>query len=374
MKKMESRLTISNLPAPSIVPHLINKPEVLEAHLQQLQDNQTLESHTSKIIKIFGGIDQITTDYLSSNDIQLTQLQLQHIQQILCNHDTITVTIGNDSKLPSPHFEGAKSLPSTSNAPKIGKTVSKFQESNTKTWRYKLSKSNTYIHYLFSNNIANKIISVLYNIYLIFLLLIVGIVWVIWGSLESAPWNLAYYLYKLILFSILVVHLTFVALTINKEILRKAVRHFLFWYKLIACVQQALCVWWLRYFALRDRSAGAVEISGDASAQLCTFITVFIFSAFDGYQISRRTKIWLGIGLSIIFTLLAVNATFFVDAKMKEKATIHLADWFSVSVVSVRASSLRILSIFLWKQTILTMIKKNQCINIRHSPYIEWVD
>ena len=243
--QMESILVIANRPTSSIVPHLITKRELLEEHSQKLQDNHTLESHTSKIIETFGGIDQIMTDYLSSNDIQLTQVQLQNIQQILWNN-AITVTIEDKSKLPSPHYECGESLPSTSNAPKIGRTVSKFHESNTKTWRYRFSKSNTYIHQLFSDDIARNIISVLYNKYFVFLNIIIGIIWVIWAVVEHGKWSAVYDLYKFIFFSFNALYLTLIALTINKQLLRKSVRHFLFWFKLIvgnlSVVVEILCV------------------------------------------------------------------------------------------------------------------------------------
>ena len=354
---LPTTLAITNDAELSEPPHL-TKHRILEKHLAQLHDNHILQSHTLQIIEIFGGIDQIITNYLSSNDIQLTQTQLLNIQQILSNES-----------IPSKN-----GVNSTSNTPKIVRTVSKFQESNTKAWRYKFSKSNTYIHQLFSNDTAKKIISLLYNKFLLSLNVIGGLIWVIWAWLEYGQWSLTYDLYKLIFFSVLALYGTFFALTINKGLLRKSVHHFLFWFKLIVCVQGTICVIWLRYLAFMHGKVRVLQIWSDVIGRFCTFILVFILSAIDGYQLSRKAKIYCCSGISITFTILAFINTFLVDQEMNERATIHLVGWFSFSIFSISASSWRVLSIFLWKQTILLMIKKNECVNIRHSPYIEWID
>ena len=71
--------------------NVITKSDLLQTHQHQLQNDTSLDLHTSQIIKLFGGIDQIMTDYLS-NHIQLSQSQLHKIQQILDQVQSTQVT------------------------------------------------------------------------------------------------------------------------------------------------------------------------------------------------------------------------------------------------------------------------------------------
>ena len=70
-----------------------------------------------------GGIDQIMTDYLSSKDLQLSQSQLDQIQQIFdCKQQTF-----------NPPSIDINNTASTSN---------NLSEINKKTWIYTCSKTN----------------------------------------------------------------------------------------------------------------------------------------------------------------------------------------------------------------------------------------
>ena len=81
--------------------------------------------------------------------------------------------------------------------------------------------------------------------------------------------------------------------------------------------------------------------------------------------------IWLSIGLSVG----ALYYTFvYVHEFNNEKATVNLFGNVGFFLPSIQASALRILALFIWKQTILTIIRKDECINIRFAPYIEWID
>lgn len=46
----------------------------------------------------------------------------------------------------------------------------------------------------------------------------------------------------------------------------------------------------------------------------------------------------------------------------------------SISCMSMVGSSHQIISIFLWKQSILSWMKKGRCILIKYSPHIKWIE
>ena len=98
-----------------------------------------------------------------------------------------------------------------------------------------------------------------------------------------------------------------------------------------------------------------------------------MFSAIDGFQLSRKLKIFIGFAISVALTGYAFYVTFFMDDEVISTSTIHFNSWLSLSVASLYSSSARVLCIFLWKQNILLLIKKGKCINIRYSPYIKWL-
>ena len=52
---------------------------------------------------------------------------------------------------------------------------------------------------------------------------------------------------------------------------------------------------------------------------------------------------------------------YFVEEEIILISTIHFNSWLKLSIGSIYASSTRILCIFLWKQTILLLIKKVMC-------------
>lgn len=105
---------------------------------------------------------------------------------------------------------------------------------------------------------------------------------------------------------------------------------------------------------------------------LLSILLITIFSSLDGYSASRGFKFTLGLLMSLLFTIIAIHSSF--TYQKEDSSIIHIGKHLFFSLRSMQASGLRVLSIFLWKQTILTIIKKDKCINIRHSPFIKWID
>ena len=342
--QLAEHIQISTVPS-------ITKSSLLEFHKQRLQNAHTLQSQTSAIISTLGGIDSILTDYLSSNDIELTQSQLQSIHEIL-----------------------DEPVQQSSNDTTISKSPTEMMESDRKSWLYTCSKSNTYLnHYLKQNlDLAAKLKSFAYNKFVITANIIGLFIWLIWGNIEHGKWSTGYLVFRLILFIYLVCHGAVFMLTLNRKIMKKSLRQFVFWFKLYTCFQAAASWLWIRYISVKDRNFGPLEILGDIFGQLAAFMIIAEYAAVDGFQISRKAQIWIGVFISVIWTIDATVATFVID--QDKEAMLHFADGIAVNLIDLRTSSLRVLSIFLWGQVVATMRKSDRCINIKHSPYIEWID
>ena len=148
--------------------------------------------------------------------------------------------------------------------------------------------------------------------------------------------------------------------------------HFVFWLKIITAVVSSICGLLLRLYFVIDIKITPITIIDDTLQNLqCTLLTVG-FSAIDCFQLSRKSKILIGLSICIGWTVYAIDATLLKE-DMITSSTIHFSSWLKLSIGSIVASTSRVLCIFLWKQTFLLLIKKDRCINIRYSPYIKWV-
>ena len=183
--------------------------------------------------------------------------------------------------------------------------------------------------------------------------------------------NYVYYLGKLIIFCYLFIYTILVSLCINKTIFISSIKHFVFWFKTVASIELAVSYFILRYIMIKDREATCINIFGDIFSQLTAVLSIINFSAIDGHQMRKCIKIACVITFSILYTSYAVNASLLYD--QYERSMVVLGP-FQVSIASLNAGAFRALSIFLWKQTILMMLKGDRCVNIRHSPKIKWVE
>ncbi len=223
----------------------VHKSALLNIHSQQLQNNESNIYNTTKLIGIFDGIDQILTDYLTSNnDMILNRTQLNEIKQILrsksqslsSNHDDESCT--NILSLPPPTEMHQIPTVSTTTIPQLtsikGNLSSNTIES-TKKLSYTFSKSNTYLHAILSKETASKMIDYLFSkrfIIMIYIAVAIALILFALGFAEKA-----YYIYKLSLFFITFICYTLWVLSLNRRVLTKSTKHFIFWFKSLICME-----------------------------------------------------------------------------------------------------------------------------------------
>ena len=130
----------------------------------------------------------------------------------------------------------------------------------------------------------------------------------------------------------------------------------MFWLKIISCSQVGIYAIWLRYGLLKDRDPGMLEISGDIFSRTTLFFMIFIYAAIDGMIGYRRSKIAFGICLSGMLTISAIIAMLVHDNTIQATTIYIMSSNINISIQSLYAGSLRVLAIFLWKQTFILIL------------------
>ena len=317
-----------------------------KASLLAMLDQQQSKSYDlEQIGLVLGGPQKILRNYLSSNDISLNDDQLTQIEQIITSQTQIPI----------------ESTP---------KSIDKINNSQSIT--YTFNSDETYFHYLFEKQTATTIVNTVYHIRFVTLALCLTVSgWIIW-YIRSKPWH---YLYSLMIRLCTFLFCIVFFLTTNRKIFQKSIGHFVFWFKILISVQNAICLIILKYWIGEETQPERFPMLIKLYQMLGLLqlnLIILMFCAVDCFHISRKLKIFIGFVISILLTLYAFQITFRMDDEIISRSTIHFTSWLRLSVASLCSSSAQVLCIFLWKQSILLFIKKGKCINIRYTPYIKW--
>ena len=306
-----------------------------------LDQHQSNSYNLEQIAFIFGGAENILRDYLSSNDMLLNDEQLTQIEQIITSQNPIKRT---------------------------PKSMDEMNDSQSIT--YTFNKNETYYHYLFNKQTATKIVNTIYYIWWIVFNLCIGASIIIWDLVGRNSW---YYVYSLIVRSYSVLYIISSLLTMNRKVFKKSIGHFVFWFKILTCIQGSICYIILNFWIIKQIPITPISLISEILYLLAFNCLILMFCAIDCFQLSRKVKIFIGFAISIVLTAYAIEDTFMLEEEIRSMSTIHFNSWLRLSIGSLYASSSRVLCIFLWKQTILLLLKKGRCVNIRYSPYINWV-
>ena len=321
--------------------------------LQYQKSLHNQEYHTSDIVSILGGIDQILNVYLTFNSIPLNIDQLNKLQNIL----------NISGKLQS--YPNQKSL-----------------EDDTSLITYTYHINDTYFHCCFNDKTASNIISYIQHPISIGINTVLSMVYIVIeflndGKISSVrivdnfelKYPQIFYIYKFIACIITTIYLILWLLAVNRTVFTKSIKHFVFWLKIIVSIQTGILYVVLRYVFIKDREPTFVNTMGCTFFAITVTLIVVCISAIDGYYAPRKLKIGIGIALSLLFTWYAIFVTFLVD--YDEKAIVDVG-FIKINVTSLMGAALRILAIFMWKSTTLLILKKDKCVNIRVSPNIKW--
>ena len=316
---------------------IIDAEYILNRHSRLLSEGLD-EDTAKKILFALGGADGILKFYLENKFLETDKLETIHsilwVSQINADNGTDeTVTTGS----------------------------------------IELHPKNTFIHQIFEYETAEKIINFLYHRYVaifVFICILYHSINVaieyIWASTDNAYFSsLAYHIPIVTIDTISITYFIAIILSINIKAFILSIKTFEYWFKFWYSIQLLISTivyivytkynnWYLMY-----RIIGCCQV----------IVVTVLYSLMDGINISSRMKGGFGIAFALYISVFAIYYT------IVETSDFDINFMGSdVSLLDIVASTNRILSIFLWKQAILYIWKKNKATIINMDVDIKWKD
>eukprot|EP01084_Bolivina_argentea_P303009 523095_1 len=325
---------------------------------QSISNNNTNSKHTKELVDILGGIDTILKHYINiskKHDQLLNQEQMKQICDIISTtnstnfhkHKTHQLILSNELDL------------------------DQLEESNknANTVTYYFHKSDTFLHLIFTDIIADKLIFILFHKLFISSLCIMGSLWslvtIFFDNMHSVKW---FFILETIFQISVIIVLLLIILSSNKKAFFLITKEFDFWIKL--------------YYSMGNMTANAIYINAlnfernriiyiNMSNVLLTLL-VILFSIFEAYHVSWKTVTIVGLVISSIITLQALRFTIWYDEPEKYVEIESIG--MKIGLLAYFSAAVRILSIFLWKQTIMSAwVRGKSCVSIYETPKLQWV-
>eukprot|EP01084_Bolivina_argentea_P118786 210692_1 len=310
---------------------IININDVRHNHQCLMDNGKSIDNRMVDLINVFGGIDDVLQHYLSSqSNVNLSQIQLQQINDIL-----------------------------------LSPITTKYDAKNS-MYTLHASMNNTIIHSVLNNNRARQIINFLFGRIctgFITLTIVFMTIFGVWHVVSSAV-NIICWLFTVILG----VYALLILLSLNRNITKQIITTFEFWFKLYSCIKYYVCymivvVYW---------KIPVVGIILYHIVALVWLLLIIDYSLVDALNIQFYFKATFMVVGSIGMTVYAFIWTFRIIPDMPPISITIFNHEIDFDIVSIGASALRVLSIFMWKQTIASMWKKTKSTSIKQSPNIIW--
>jgi len=314
-------------------------------------------------VSTLGGIDQILAHYLKATatnelpgEMLLSSDQLQDIDRIVSQQDEINkmATLSLDLTMRGQHRD----------------------------LTIHFETSNTYLNRLFGRELATQIINrFLFQRYWLYLMLVIsnfGFLAIIHSITKSHDHLIIYPTFGI--WTLLCPWLLLLFLSTNTKSMAMISRTFDFWIKLINvaiyAIVKVIYIHMLSEDLEESRKTNAWLVY-DSFYAVFQILVVLTWSSLDALQFRQNIMLFFGVILSASFTLNAVYITVWTSSHDEDDddSMVYFGD-YSFSLLSIMDHALRVVAIFLWKQTITSIVnrKHNRCIIIKYSPWIEWID
>eukprot|EP01083_Nonionella_stella_P141775 437469_1 len=303
-----------------------------------------------QLVQVLGGIDEILQHYLQQQLLNPTQLQSIH--SILTANTTNACTTVNAMESLSVDMDGVDH-----HLPIFGTIV--------------LNTKNTFLHQLCSAHQAEQILNILYHKLTVSSVVITLLYHNICVAIEyfsTIPWfdSVGYLVSELMADVIAVSYIICIMLSVNKTAIKFTLSTFEFWLKFLTAIVLGTCTY--LYDAL-DPDVSVLQKLVHRACFTEVWVAVTLYSVMDGLNIKPGIKAILAIGFACYISVFALYYTLFEQTDQM----ITLWDGCAISLLHMIASTNRILSIFLWRQAILFIWKKDKATIISTWIDIKWV-
>ena len=344
----------------------ITKDGLLSVH-ERINAN-IINNHKDDVINALGGLDNVLTMILSSNDTQLSNQQLTQINEILTQLQDINYINNN-------------------NIQQID------EDDNPQEWAYIFDRNNTFLNQLFGLEKGQKIFKIIYSKWCIISAILFGV--------AATFIDAAFLLYNLLIirsishiigFIIVFIYLGLILLSANRKCLSKILWSFEFWLKLYYFFQYYIASFIFWYVLIDPQeweqygngnggvtysvSKGSVFHYMSILSYLLNIINALIIIVLHLCCDALQVRIWIksltGFLFAVGFTLFTIQLTFF--SKIPTSRTIIYIKELdaSLDIKELMTSAIQILTILFWKQAIMSIYKKNKSTLLKYSPYIRW--
>eukprot|EP01083_Nonionella_stella_P016102 45026_1 len=294
-----------------------------------------------------GGIDAILSHYLSTT-ASLTTQQLQQIHAIMSSKNEIQ------------HYTPKETID--------------LEDTSSNELVLSFDVNDTYLHLLFGSHYGSMIINrFVYNkrfLYPMFVLVNVGFL----QFFREYISDLFITIPAFVMWSVVAPWLLLLLLSMNIKAFKMISTSFDFWMKIIYMIIYAstrfIYVHYITIYVEESRKSMTWFIY-DIIYSCMRILVILVWSSLDALQLPLYVKIYLGLLISIIYSLNTLVVALHIESETDD-SIIHITDSLSISLMSFIDSSIKIVCMFLWKQTILSILRKNRCILIKHSPFIQW--
>eukprot|EP01083_Nonionella_stella_P211804 765397_1 len=337
--------------------HIQLKERVQQLHKEQASINQINNTkQILELVELFGGIENVLSTYLHSNDVALSNHQLLRIQEMM----TVPIPFQQKNK--------------TKTLTKLKQDDNKMAEDGNFV-RFTFNVNNSYLHSMFTEKNVTKMINIVFNRF--YTLFVIASYFAMWALKRQygRPWqyNMCSMIIRVFFW---IIPMSICILSFNKVAFKLVINSFDFWIKVIYAIMLggARCIYQRHQMELMGRDTYDVIFERGVGV-ICTIFIVIFVSSFDAQALLHiKWKVIMSIILAISFSFNSFSYEFLesddVDLVIPIKATNT-----SFSMHSFLASCTRILAIFIWKQAFIIYRSKmqNKCVSIRVRPYIEWI-
>eukprot|EP01083_Nonionella_stella_P077949 213078_1 len=289
--------------------------------------------------------------YLGDTLVQLNPDQMQQIMEMInaqSAHPLPSQTIKN--KIDPKNEDGIQSLQS----------------------EYVFDVTHTFVHSIFGDATASKIRQIVDH-KLILILLAIAACFVFPLQYTFGLYSIAFSVFLIAFWCSGISWLIFKLLLLNKVAFKLCIQSFDFWIKVGHGLLCAIA--WLLLRGTFDDGFALMNI------RLC-FVSVGVVlmiswvSLLDAVHSTKAKKLIVLVSAALAGSFLTITSQFMTADETDFKITIQLTNGVNIiSMQSFYASSIRIITIFLWKQSYKTTWKsKGTAVAISNAPKIRWID
>ena len=249
----------------------------------------------------------------------------------------------------------------------------KFQEITSKQLLHVYYRSDSYLTHILGLQKSEKLTDFLANKCITGFIVVLVVSWCTWIFLKGDTWSFEYHMYKTLALLIISCYFMMIILSMNRTAMRQCMSQFVFWFQIYKAVESSLWIYFIHYILLKDESIKVIELVADSFYSIGVTLFIVVFAATDAWHVSRNVKLFVTITGSFSIAYGAIYTTFLAP-ELVQDTSFSIIKGYTMDAQTLHAGSNQVLALFMLKQAILTLIKKDECVTIRYAPYVEWKD